>query len=550
MALFSRLATPGLPQGRPAARLQRVCACAARGPGAQGDCAECDKKKRLQRKSAAGTRLASAAQPAWVADARLSSGGFALPAPLRAVMEPAFGCDFGHVRLHDDAQSHQATREVDAHAFTLGSHIHFARGQFSAGSPRATHLLAHELAHTVQQRHAAAPGGAPLEIDRPDSPQEREADHAAERVMRHGSADAVASAGVAHARVQRVSVGEFFSRLFSEGTFSDAELQAYLQYLDDHAAIEGSYDSDNKARAIIRRWRAGDAAFTLNLPRKQLMLLELIDGPTLDDDEHAILELLRGSTPREVLALLATAGGEEALKGEFHGSESDELDQFLADWHADPSHRAVAPAELGRRGVTISEIVVNQETPQTVTVRYNDGRVEAETCSAGKGTCCVEPGSDAAPSTAQTHRTDSNWTPLGSFRVTLREAMHHDIAWWTQFHARGIALHQYAPVDGTPLSHGCVRLNGGIAERIYRGSVVGRTVVRVTGDARPRCDHAALMSEWARDFRGARPADGEADAETRRHLRLAYGGVGDAELDRRIAAREVPRCGAGRPRSR
>jgi hypothetical protein len=377
-------------------------------------------------------------------------------------------------------------------------------------------------------------------------------------VARGERVGALASGGIARAAgtqgapvqrlLQRASVWQFFARLFGEGTFSDKELLDYLKYLDDHAAIEGDFDSDNKARAIITRWRAGDKLFQPTLTQKQLMLLEMIDGPTLDADEHAILELLRGSTDAEVLALFGAAGGEQALRDEFHGSESDELDAFLEQWHAKKEHRPISTEEVEKKKIAITEIVVNQDTPQVVTVRYRDGRVESNTCSAGKGTCCVDPGERGGPSVGATQVEDSNWTPVGTHRVQFTRADHDGIKWWTQFNSRAIALHEYAPVDGTPLSHGCVRLHGAFARRIFEGARPTQTIVRVVGTPRPRCDHGALKDEWEKDFSAASstPKDGEAKA-LRRHLRLAFGNPSDKVLDQRIAEGKVPRCGGGRP---
>lgn len=78
-------------------------------------------------------------------------GGQALPDGVRSMMETKTGADFSAVRVHDDAQAHQLTAEVGAHAFTHGQDIHFARGAYDPSSREGQHLLAHELTHVVQQ---------------------------------------------------------------------------------------------------------------------------------------------------------------------------------------------------------------------------------------------------------------------------------------------------------------------------------------------------------------------------------------------------------------
>jgi hypothetical protein len=552
MAVFSRVTAPAkLPS---VARSHVVQRCASCGGKTSGECESCRKKKQLQRKAAsraAGTEDSFDAAPA------LTQGGLPLPTRLRGWFEPRFATDFSNVRIHDDALSHRAAQEIDARAFTLGQHIHFAAGELSAtGSARP--LIAHELVHTIQQRGLIDDARVPVTIDAPDSAAERDADRVSREVVHaaHGHAGTSTSATTYHPPssaaplqrvVQRVGFWETLSRFFGQGTFSDKELLDYLKYLDDHAAIEGDYDSDNKAREIIKRWRAGDKLFKPTLTQKQLMLLELIDGPTGDDDEHAILELLRGSTDSEVVALVGAAGGEGSLKSEFHWSESDELDAFLENFHKKPAHRPVAGTELEQKKVAIREIVVNQTTPQVVTVTYTDGRTESNTCSAGKGTCCVEPGDSGGPTAADTTVNESNWTPIGTHVVQFKQEDHAGVKWWTQFNSRAIALHEYTPVDGTPLSHGCVRLHGGFARRIYEGARPGRTRVIVKGIPRPRCDHGALQAEWANDFSkaGSTPTDGE-ERSLRRHLSVAFGHPGDKELDKRIAEKNIPRCRGGR----
>jgi hypothetical protein len=78
------------------------------------------------------------------------SGGRPLPAPVRARLEPRFGHDFGHVRVHTDARAAAAARSVDALAFTVGRDVFFDRGQFDPETVDGTRLLAHELTHVIQ----------------------------------------------------------------------------------------------------------------------------------------------------------------------------------------------------------------------------------------------------------------------------------------------------------------------------------------------------------------------------------------------------------------
>lgn len=85
-----------------------------------------------------------------IVDDVLRSPGRPLDRAARAFMEPRFGHDFSHVRIHADDRAAESASAVNARAYTVGSHIVF--GTTSAAFERS--LLAHELAHVIQQSHA------------------------------------------------------------------------------------------------------------------------------------------------------------------------------------------------------------------------------------------------------------------------------------------------------------------------------------------------------------------------------------------------------------
>src|SRR6185436_13848411 len=91
-------------------------------------------------------------------DGALSSPGRPLDAPARRSMEARFGYDFSSVRIHDDARSGATAAGIDAAAFTVGEELVFAPGRFDPSSPDGRQLLAHELAHVVQQSRGGGPG--------------------------------------------------------------------------------------------------------------------------------------------------------------------------------------------------------------------------------------------------------------------------------------------------------------------------------------------------------------------------------------------------------
>ncbi|HXU46558.1 MAG TPA: DUF4157 domain-containing protein [Thermoanaerobaculia bacterium] len=80
-----------------------------------------------------------------------SGGGAPLSPALRSYFEPRFGRDLSAVRLHAGGEAAEAAREVHARAFTVGRDVAFGAGEYRPESAEGKRLLAHELAHTVQQ---------------------------------------------------------------------------------------------------------------------------------------------------------------------------------------------------------------------------------------------------------------------------------------------------------------------------------------------------------------------------------------------------------------
>jgi hypothetical protein len=125
-------------------------------------------------------RLASPTAVALPANlANCSAGaGQPLPSTVRQTMEAFFGANFSNVRVHVGAQA----AAIGALAFTQGSEIHFAAGQYNPSTPQGQRMLAHELAHVVQQRSARVrnPFGSGVAIVQ-DAALEAEAEHASRR---------------------------------------------------------------------------------------------------------------------------------------------------------------------------------------------------------------------------------------------------------------------------------------------------------------------------------------------------------------------------------
>jgi uncharacterized protein DUF4157 len=77
--------------------------------------------------------------------------GHALDSVVKSRMESAFGYDFSSVRIHTDSKAAGLSSGLSARAFTIGSDVAFASGEYRPGTLTGDALIAHELAHVAQQ---------------------------------------------------------------------------------------------------------------------------------------------------------------------------------------------------------------------------------------------------------------------------------------------------------------------------------------------------------------------------------------------------------------
>lgn len=146
----------------------------------------------IQRKASEGGSLTEAPDSA-IAAASATTGA-PLPGPIMRKFEASLGADLSGVRVHTGAESHAAAQAVSAKAYTLGQDIHFA-GSYDPASPANEHLLAHEVAHTVQQRGSAGAQQNKLEVSGPGDGHELEADRAADAMVSGAPASGLSSLG-------------------------------------------------------------------------------------------------------------------------------------------------------------------------------------------------------------------------------------------------------------------------------------------------------------------------------------------------------------------
>ena len=112
-----------------------------------------------------------------------------IPDHARAGLEAATGAELGGVRLHSGPAASAIAASQDARAVTIGQDIHFAEGEDDYQSDGGEHLLAHEIAHVVQQRGTQPRADAKRRGAVDDvAPAEREADRFADAFVAGGPA--------------------------------------------------------------------------------------------------------------------------------------------------------------------------------------------------------------------------------------------------------------------------------------------------------------------------------------------------------------------------
>jgi hypothetical protein len=130
--------------------LRRKCSC----EGSGERCAACsaEQEEVLHRKATSAVTPAEA--PPIVHDV-LRSPGQPLDPATRGYFEPRFGHDFSQVRVHRSTIAERSAQQLGAHAYAVGNDLVFSAGRYMPRTDQGKSLIAHELAHVVQQRGSA-----------------------------------------------------------------------------------------------------------------------------------------------------------------------------------------------------------------------------------------------------------------------------------------------------------------------------------------------------------------------------------------------------------
>ena len=282
--------------------LQRKCACGGTAPS--GECDSCKQQDLLRRQPIGPDASAYGAVPPSVHEV-LRSPGNPLPPASRAFFESGFGHDFAKVRIHTDARASDSARNVNARAYTVGRDIVFGRGENDPHSSAGRHLLAHELAHVVQQSGAGSAGDGVTRIGDANDAAESHAEHAANVVTSAHRTPALAP--VATRAAQRFPL---------------------------HAPSPDPAKMSRAQEVELSKTSVGQITGGLNPPMISFFNFA-IDQPTLKPEHHAAIEALAAVIKRAAVTKIYIAANGHA------DSSGDEVENGPLS-----RHRAIAVQSL------------------------------------------------------------------------------------------------------------------------------------------------------------------------------------------------------------
>jgi outer membrane protein OmpA-like peptidoglycan-associated protein len=297
----------------------------------------------------------SAPEPSAAVEAAAASSGSPLPVELGARLEAGLGADLGAVRVHTGGESAAAARALGANAYALGNDIHFGDGRYDPGSRDGQHLIAHEVAHTVQQAGVAATPQCDLEVSGPGDASEREADAFADAFVVGAASTWRASDSSDRSRplIQRAAIemepeiiGASETELEMEPEFIDATDDAPTvdlrggnvrleNFSQGSAALRESHRAALDELRTRLRQRAVDAGGAADDWWRSVRVVRGFASPEGTEQRNASLSKQRAATVIEALFAGADA---TVARVEAHGEMHEGQGAPRRDW---PRYRAV-----------------------------------------------------------------------------------------------------------------------------------------------------------------------------------------------------------------
>ena len=200
----------------------------------------------------------------------LRSPGHTLAPETQAFFEDRFAGDLSGVRVHSDAAAAESALAVNSLAYTVGQHVVFGASRYQPDTHTGRKLLAHELAHTLQQGVSQVPRPGELLVTDPLEADEHEAERAARAAMHsrntvriHANEHAVARAN------DRLAIGHIRKRAGTDGSSGaiSRQLPSAVQAIcsSEPAALQRTAASDtkhNRPEGVESKEIAGERSYS------------------------------------------------------------------------------------------------------------------------------------------------------------------------------------------------------------------------------------------------------------------------------------------------
>lgn len=234
----------------------------------QRKCAACEEEENVQMKGEGNASGGMIAPP--VVHDVINSPGQKLDAGTRDFMESRFGYDFGNVQIHNNSLAHRSSKNINALAYTHGTHVVFGDGHYQPNTNSGKQLLAHELAHVVQQGKTTTPDSIYRKVDKPNAGKK-----IVKIIAFKGQLDgqAVLSDGTV------VSIGLTVNTLIEPGT--------YIYNLDEGAEYHYRHnDGETRPGGIL--WKSSDVFGNdyKVVERSEIVTVEIIEGDQLIQQDN------------------------------------------------------------------------------------------------------------------------------------------------------------------------------------------------------------------------------------------------------------------------
>ena len=205
------------------------------------------------------------------------SAGESLPESTRELMESRLGERLDDVRIHTGDEAADHARDVGANAYTIGRDIYFGKGNYAPYNVEGQRLIAHELAHVIQQNHAGTSDRHLTNEVSTDHAAEREAQIVAEAtVVGHQHQEVTLSASGVQRDVgwaQRGPIADPYGEYLILNAFAAKFLEAAKLILNNPAAMKlvkeadaagiqfGGYSEDGPAKTLGRAYTVGTTVY-------------------------------------------------------------------------------------------------------------------------------------------------------------------------------------------------------------------------------------------------------------------------------------------------